>query len=55
MLLQESQGKISYGELEKYIKSEVSVQSLKINGKSQDPQVNVSSISQLIWSTWNVE
>lgn len=53
--LQESKGEISYGELAKYINSNVSIESLKVNSKSQDPKVNVSADAQNIWSTWEIK
>ncbi len=37
--LQDSKGEITYGELAAYLQSQVSLQSLKINQKEQDPQV----------------
>jgi hypothetical protein len=37
--LQESKGNITYGELAGYLQTQVSLQSLKINQKEQDPQV----------------
>lgn len=37
--LQDTKGNITYGELANYLKDEVSLQSLKINQKEQDPQV----------------
>jgi peptidyl-prolyl cis-trans isomerase SurA len=53
--LQESKGDITYSELEKYINENVSIESLKINGKAQDPQVNTSTDAQDIWQTWKIK
>lgn len=50
--LQETKGRITYGELANYLMDEVSIQSLKINQKEQDPQVNVSVAVQNDWKTW---
>ena len=53
--LQESKGEVTYGEIEKYLKEIISLESLKINNKAQDPKVNVSSDAQNIWSTWKIK
>jgi len=53
--LQESKGEITYGEIEKYLKENVSIESLKINSKVQDPKVNVSNDAQGTWSTWKIK
>jgi hypothetical protein len=41
--LQESQGQVNYGELSEYIKNQVQLQSVKTNGKDQNPTVIISS------------
>ena len=41
--LKESNGTVSYGELAKYLKANVGLESLRINQKTQDPDVKVSS------------
>jgi hypothetical protein len=53
--LQDSKGEITYGELDKYISENVSIESLKINGKAQDPKVNVSPDAQNTWNTWKIK
>jgi hypothetical protein len=52
--LQDSKGQVSYSELAEYIKKEVSIESLKINLKEQDPQVNVSSAVIDTWGSWRI-
>jgi hypothetical protein len=53
-ILQDSKGDITYGELGKYISENVSLEGLKINGKAQDPKVNVSNDAQNIWESWKI-
>ena len=52
--LQETKGDITYGELEKYISDNVSIESLKINKKAQDPKASVSSDVQNVWEGWRL-
>jgi len=52
--IKETQGDISYGELSDYISQNVSLESLKINQKEQDPAVNVSPSVQGSWQSWNL-
>lgn len=47
--LQESKGEITIGELSDYIKTEVSKQSIVINGKAQTPNVLVSDLMKERW------
>jgi hypothetical protein len=51
--LQESKGKATYVELKEYINSKVSVESLRINHKEQNPQVNISPLVKEVWKNWN--
>ena len=51
--LQDSKGNVSYDGLSKYIKQNVSLQSLKINKKEQDPQITVSFKVKEKWLNWN--
>ena len=51
--LQESKGKATYAELKEYINSKVSVESLRINHKEQNPQVNISPVVKEVWRNWN--
>ena len=53
--LQDSKGNITYGELSKYITKNVSVESLKINQKEQDPAINSSIEAQDKWENWNIK
>lgn len=47
--LQESSGAVTFGELFNYLKNKVGVESLRVNGKSQDPNV---IYSPLLMETW---
>ena len=53
--LQESNGEVKYGELAKYIKDNVSLESVLVNDKEQTPQVNVSSSIQSEWVNYNLK
>ena len=50
--LQETSGNISYGNLADYLNRTVSIESLKINQKEQDPEVNVSPQVSKVWVSW---
>jgi hypothetical protein len=52
--LQESKGNITYGNLADYIKSNVSIESLRINSKEQDPAVQVSINVNDSWENWTL-
>lgn len=41
--LQETRGKVTYGELANYLKERVGIEALRVNQKSQDPDVKVST------------
>lgn len=49
---QETSGKLTYGEMADYITQKVSIESLKVNQKEQDPQVNVSVSVESEWKNW---
>ena len=53
--MQESKGDISYNELSKYIKENVSLQSVIINNKEQSPQVNVSNSVNNEWENYTLK
>jgi len=53
--LQETKGDVSYGALEEYIRNNVSIESLKINSKAQDPKANVSPQAKTEWETWKLK
>ena len=53
--LQETKGDVSYGTLEEYIRNNVSIESLKINSKAQDPKANVSQQAKSEWETWKLK
>lgn len=50
--LHESQGNLSYHELSEYINSTVSIRSVIINNKEQNPQTNISSDVVGTWKSW---
>jgi len=50
--LKESKGVITYGSLADYISSNVSIESLRVNQKEQDPKVNVSPDIENLWRNW---
>jgi len=52
--LQDSKGNLTYGELSDYISKNVSIESLRVNQKEQDPKVNVSSEVQDTWENWRI-
>ena len=52
--LQESSGDITYEELYYYIKNQVGLESIIINSKEQDPQINISPSAVSVWKTWQV-
>jgi uncharacterized caspase-like protein len=52
--LQETKGNVTYKELSDYLKEEVSLQSVIINSKEQDPQTNVSPNALNEWSNWTL-
>jgi uncharacterized caspase-like protein len=50
--LQQTKGNVSYGEMADYLRQEVGLTSLKVNGKPQDPEVNVSNNVYNKWRFW---
>jgi len=52
--LQESKGNITYGDLADYLSKTVSIISLKINQKEQDPDVSVSVEVKAVWQGWKL-
>lgn len=53
--LQETKGEVSYGALEEFIRNNVSLESLKINNKAQDPKANVSQQAKTEWENWKLK
>lgn len=51
--LQETYGKVTYGDLADYLKEQVSIESLRENRKSQDPEVNISTSAENYWRQWS--
>jgi hypothetical protein len=52
--LKETKGDITYGALANYISSNVSIESLRVNQKEQDPKVNVSPDIENNWNNWKL-
>jgi len=52
--LQETKGNITYGVLADYVKNQVSLESLRINSKEQDPTVQVSISVNELWEDWEL-
>jgi hypothetical protein len=52
--LKETKGDITYGALATYISSNVSIESLRVNQKEQDPKVNVSPDIENNWNNWKL-
>ncbi len=52
--LQETSGVISYFDLSDYLNEKVSLKSVLINNKEQNPKVNVSPESQDVWQSWKI-
>lgn len=50
--LQESKGELTYAELSIYLKEKVSLNSVIVNSKEQDPQTNVSPSAASGWKSW---
>tara|TARA_B110001450_G_C17648582_1_gene492295 strand:- start:431 stop:2386 length:1956 start_codon:yes stop_codon:yes gene_type:complete len=49
---QESKGNVTLGELSEYLNENVSIKSLRVNQKEQDPKVNTSSKVVNDWRNW---
>jgi len=52
--LQETGGNLTFGELSDYISNNVSVKSVIINDKEQNPKVNTSQGCQETWANWKI-
>ncbi|MBU2652190.1 MAG: S46 family peptidase [Bacteroidetes bacterium] len=50
--LKETKGEVTYKELADYLQYNVSLESLRINNKEQDPQINISVDINTIWENW---
>jgi hypothetical protein len=50
---QESTGQLTYEQLGNYLKTNVGQESLRRNGKPQDPEVLVSPVVENSWHNWN--
>ncbi|MEM7550070.1 MAG: caspase family protein [Bacteroidota bacterium] len=53
--LQDSRGNLTYSQLSDYLKEKVSLESVLINSKEQDPQTNVSPSASEEWKNWTVQ
>lgn len=52
--LQETKGDVTYGDLEKYLRDKVSIESLLVNNKAQDPKTSVSYDAENVWENWKM-
>ncbi len=52
--IQQSKGNITYGALFENIKREVELNSVKINGKDQNPDLIYSPVVEGIWENWHL-
>jgi len=52
--IQETKGAVTYKELSDYLRSQVSLQSVVINSKEQDPQTNISPAAGAEWEKWRL-
>jgi hypothetical protein len=52
--LQETKGDLTYSDLSKYLDEKVSIESLLVNSKEQNPVVNTSQSVSGIWKLWKV-
>ncbi len=50
--LQQTNGDIDYGSLDAYLSKFVSVESLRVNSKAQDPKTSVSFDARDVWKEW---
>jgi hypothetical protein len=53
--IQETKGVVTYGELEKSVRENVAIESLKINSKAQDPKASISPDVLSTWETWKIK
>lgn len=53
--LQETKGSVSYNDLFEYIKQQVQITSIRVNGKDQNPEVNVSPSIEGQWKSWKMK
>jgi hypothetical protein len=51
--LQESKGAITYKRMAEKLNGNIGIESLRINGKSQDPTVSVSPLINDDWKAWD--
>ena len=52
--IQETKGAVTYKELSDYLKAQVSLQSVVVNSKEQDPQTNISPAAGAEWEKWRL-
>ena len=50
--LQETKGKITYKALADYLTEQVGLNSIRVNEKEQNPQINISPDVQNVWELW---
>jgi len=52
--LKETGGNVTYNDLSEYVIQNVSLQSVLINDKEQNPKVNTSTKSNHDWMSWKI-
>jgi len=52
--MQETKGDVNYKDLSDYLSTSVSIRSVMVNGKEQNPQTNISNTVVGDWKTWNL-
>lgn len=52
--LQENGGNVNYGQLSDYLVQKISIESLRVNGKEQDPTVKISVNLKEEWEKWTI-
>jgi hypothetical protein len=50
--IQETSGKVTYGDMADFLSQKISLESLKVNQKEQDPQTQVSTTIDPGWRNW---
>jgi len=53
--IKDTKGEATYGELADFLKDKIGLESLRVNGKPQDPEVNVSYKVKDVWKTWKMK
>jgi hypothetical protein len=52
--IKETKGKVTYKELADYLSEQVGLNSIRVNEKEQNPQINISPEAQSVWEAWSL-